>query len=514
MHIFSEEQAELLDIKQARHNVVTYSKIVNSQTRQIDFLFKQVEELQKYIYSKDQQLLIKQEQLDEYARLQFGRSSEKRQGPAPLLDGIAAEAATDTPKSDAKPDKPKKKGHGRKEQPKLEVREIIYKLTDQEVKDQNLKAFNGQYEISELINFYPPRVVIEKIMRQKYFGPESIENNESSIITAPGPLKLFEKSRYSIDFGIQAGLDKYESHLPLSRQVKRFKEQGLEIKEQTLFDQIDQIAWYLKPHVTDLIHSHILSSQLAQADETWWANLKEKKKFYLWAMANEKAVSFVIYNSRSQESAENFLAGFKGVLLTDGYQCYKNFKGAELANDWAHVRRKFVKSEKSYPLESAWFIEKIKDLSLIEKKFRELPPGEMLKLRQSESKPIVEEIYEKLLNLKSQVMPEGSLGKAVSYALNLWKGLTVFLSNPSVPMTTNLIERLQRSPVVGRKNHYGSKTMRSAQVAAGWYTIIGTCEINGVNPREYIKYALTQILTKQKPLLPWDYKTMMAESAA
>lgn len=512
MRIFSEEQAEQLDVRQARHNVVTYSKLVESQSRQIDFLFKQVSELQKYVYSKDQQLLITQEKLDEFHRLQFGRSSEKRPEAMPLFEKAVAQTPTPVAAEPIKPKKPRT-GHGRKGQTKLEVKEIIYGLTDQEIKDQNLKIFEGQYEVSELINFYPPRVVIEKIMRQKYFGSVSQRSSEPTIITAPGPLKLFEKSRYSMDFGIQTGLDKYDSHLPLSRQVKRFREQGLEIKEQTLFDQIDQIAWFLKPHVTDKIHANILSSPLAQADETWWANLKEKKKFYLWAVASAKAVSFVIYNSRSQESAENFLKGFTGTLLTDGYQCYKNFEGAQLANDWAHVRRKFIKSEKSYPLESAWFIDRIKSLSLIEKNFNTLDPTAMLKLRQSESKPIVDEIHKKLLSLKNQVMPEGSLGKAISYALNLWPGLTVFLTNPLVPMTTNLIERLQRSPVVGRKNHYGSKTIRSAQVGAGWYTIIGTCELNGIVPREYIKYALIQVLTNKKPLLPWDYKASIKSQA-
>lgn len=509
MRIFSEEQAELLDVKTARFNVVTYSKIVESQSCQIDFLFKQVEALQKYIFDKDQQLLISQEQLDEYARLQFGRSSEKRSGLTPLFDGVAP---TWAPVEPAKPKK-ERTGHGRKEQPKLPVEEIIYKLTEKEVEDQKLKVFEGQYEVSELITFHAPRVVIEKTMRQKYFGSVSLLSGEPTIITAPGPLKLFEKSRYSIDFGIQTGLDKYDSHLPLSRQVKRFREQGLEIKEQTLFDQIDQISWYLKAHVVDPIHAYILSSEVAQADETWWANLKEKKKFYLWAVTNEKAVSFIIYNSRSQEAAENFLKGFKGTLLTDGYQCYKNIESAKnLANDWSHVRRKFITSEKSYPQESAWFIEKIKDLSQIEKRAKGLEPPEILKLRQLESKPIVDEIHEKLLNLKNQIMPEGSLGKGIGYSLNLWSGLNVYLSNPLVPMTTNLIERLQRSPVVGRKNHYGSRTLKSAQVAANWYTIIGTCELSGIVPREYIKYALTQILTKQKPLLPWEYKAMITEA--
>lgn len=512
MRVFNEEQAALLDIQTARYNVVTYSLVVDSLLRQNQILFKQVEELQKHIFNQDQSLLITQELVEQLRQAQFGRSSEKRADSSlPLFDQSSPQSDSETSSSgeeEKSPDKKKRKGPGRKAQPELPVKEVKYTLTPEEIERQGLKVFEGQYEVSELISFYPPQVIIEKIMRQKYLGGES-SNGESTIVTAPGPLKLLEKSRYSIDFAIQAGLEKYESHLPLSRQVKRLNELGLSIKEQILFDQVDSISWYLKSHVIAKIHGSILNSPVAQADETWWANLKDKKKFYLWAMTNEKAVSFVIYNSRSQESAENFLSGFKGVLLTDGYQCYKNIKTAEkLANDWAHVRRKFIKAENSYPTESKWLIDKIRDLSKIEQEIKGLDPSEVLAQRELRSKPIVDEIYSWLLGLKDHILPSGSLGKAIAYSLNLWSGLQVFLSNPQVPMTTNLIERLQRNPVVGRKMHYGSRTLRSAQVAADWYTVIGTCHINDVSPRKYIKYALTEILQGREPVLPWDFKNL------
>jgi transposase len=507
VRIFSEEQAALLDIQAARFNVVTYSRLVDSQSRQIDILFKQVEGLQKHIFAQDQSLLITQEMIEQLRRAQFGRSSEKRPLPSPLFD--QEQPAPSESKAESEKPKQKRKGHGRKPQPKLPVEEIHYTLTSEEVTAQGLRVFAGQYEVSEVINFYPPKVVLEKSLRQKYLGAES-ESGEPTIITAPGPLKLIEKSRYSVDFSIQAGLDKYESHLPLSRQVKRFNELGLEVTEQSLFDQIDLISWYFKVHVVQPIRSTILGSCVVQADETWWANLTDKKKFYLWAMTNEKAVSFVIYDSRSQESAENFLEGFKGTLLTDGYQCYKNIKTAEkLANDWAHVRRKFIQAEKTYPLESKWMVDQIRELSRIEQEVKLMGLGEILAAREARSTPIVNEIHDWLLDKKPMILPEGSLGKAIGYSLNLWQGLSVFLTNPQVPLTTNLIERLQRGPVVGRKNHYGSKTLRSAQVAADWYTVTGTCHLNEVTPRAYFKYGITEILAGRKPLLPWDFKNLI-----
>ncbi len=333
-------------------------------------------------------MLITKEMLEQMQNARFGRSSEKRPGDAPLFDGVK-EVKIEISQND--PKTKKRKGHGRKPQPELPIVEVVYNLTSEEVATQGLRVFPGQYEVSEIINFYPPRVVVEKSLRQKYLGALTAQG-EATILTAPGPLKLIEKSRYSMDFAIQVGLDKYESHLPLNRQVKRFAELGLKVSSQSLFDHIDLISWYFKTTVIAPIRAAILASAVVQADETWWANLTDKKKFYLWAMTNEKAVSFIIYNSRSQESAENFLKEFTGILLTDGYQCYKNIESAQsLANDWAHVRRKFIKSEKSYPQESKLIVDKIRYLSQIEQESKNLSLAELLEIRQKKSKPIVDE---------------------------------------------------------------------------------------------------------------------------
>jgi transposase len=515
MRIFSEEQATLLDANIARSNLVVYSQIVSSLSRQNDILVKKVEELSQFIFNQEQRLLLSQEMIEDLKRAHFARSSERRDGSAPLFDTPTAPESTSQPdpppaenasrpeisaKNGAKP----RKGHGRTAQPELPVVEVKYTLSEEEMKARGLVPFEGQYEVSELVTFEGPKITIEKSMRQKYFGLDECGNR--TIVTAPGPLKLIEKSRYSLDFSIQTGLDKYDSHLPLSRQVKRFKEWGLSVKEQALYDQIDQIAWNLKPHVVDPIHAHILSGQVALADDTWWRNLDEKKKFYLWAVANERAASFVIYDSRSQKVTDHFLGSFRGTLVTDGHHSFKPLSAhMVLANDWSHVRRKFVKAEQGYPVESKWFIDKIRDLFDIERGIKGKSAEEIFKTRQELSRPITEEIFKKLVDLKGNVLPKGRLGKAVTYALNLWSGLTVFLKSPLVPMNTNLIERLLRSPVVGRKAHYGSRTIESARVAAIWYTVIATCHLNNVNPRRYIKYALTKILAGQKPCLPWEY---------
>ena len=152
-----------------------------------------------------------------------------------------------------------------------------------------------------------------------------------------------------------------------------------------------------------------------------------------------------------------------------------------------------------------FFIHQIRLLFDLEERIKSLSDEQKFLIRQSESKPIIDAIYSQCLKMKN-VLPKSPLGKAIQYTLKLWKGLTVFLDHPEVPIHTNKIERAQRSPVLGRKNHYGSKTLDSAQIAAVWYSVLASCELNQVDPYRYLLDVMQAILKKNQVLTPWEWK--------
>ena len=80
--------------------------------------------------------------------------------------------------------------------------------------------------------------------------------------------------------------------------------------------------------------------------------------------------------------------------------------------------------------------------------------------------------------------------------LERWVGLTRFLDNPCIPLDNNAAERALRGPVVGRKNHYGSKSLRGTQVAALFYTLCETAKLTGVNPHTYLLHAVEAALVQ------------------
>ncbi|MEI8231197.1 MAG: IS66 family transposase [Actinomycetes bacterium] len=518
MKLLSQAEASHLELDEARTAAANYSKLVGQMASQYEQLEQKYRKLFEKLQENPQELFWAQEVLKNLQAELYGKSSEKRPNAAPapgVLDGDEIKTTDE---------KKKRARSGPSAQLKLAVVEVPHRLSEAERSCGScgglMKPWEGQFEESERIQVLPAQFILERHLRQKY-----ICSCGGCIKTAPGPLKLKEGGRYSPEFGIHVGLQKYEFHLPLERQVRMMKQSGLEITSQTLFAQIDTIAWYLKPHVYRLIGEQVRSSPFVAADETPWENLGKgaKKRFYLWGIRSPKAVYFQVADSRRSEVAGELTAGVRGILMCDGYAGYNSISSETLilAHCWSHVRRKFLAAERSHPEESKVLVDLIRALYDVETAQKAFPfsADRVLLARQEQSLPILEKIYQQLWNLKAH-LPRSALGKAVDYTLKLWKGLIVFADYPMVPLDNNAMERTIRGPVVGRKNHYGSKNIKTGEVAAIWYTVIETCKGCGVDSKEYLKRALTDILTGKTPPMPWAFavesvsETVVSETQA
>lgn len=508
--------AEKLETMAAREAALKYSNLCKSNLAVIATLEKVNQKLATALGKEHQAVLDAQAQLGALKGKLFGKSSERRDGSnGPLFDEKPPE--TETVTYEREKEKKKRTDFGRTEQPELPRVIVDHGLSEAQQKAGSLKPMEGQFEVSELITVTPSQFVIEEHRRQKYVqvNPAASAVESPVIVTAPGPLKLKDGGRYSPEFGVEVGVGKFQWHLPLDRQVRIMKAHGLVATSQVLFAQVDTIAWYLGNHVMPGIVAKIRSNKVNQGDETYLENLAkgDQSRFWLWSVMNPEAILFEVYDTRGKRAAEAFLKDLEGVLITDGYTVYQSLENPKLvlANDWAHVRRKFVSAEKTHAIESAWFVNQIRLLFEIEESLKGKSGFEILGIRQAQSKPIVEAIGEKCRELAETTLKQSPLGRAVKYTLKLWRGLNVFLDNAAVPLDTNWIERMQRGPVVGRKNYYGAKTLANARMAAIWHSVIQTCVLNGVEPREYINETLRAILTKQPVVMPWDWPKRIKE---
>jgi hypothetical protein len=132
-------------------------------------------------------------------------------------------------------------------------------------------------------------------------------------------------------------------------------------------------------------------------------------------------------------------------------------------------------------------------------------------LRRSESRAVLDELYAWLCD--QATLTSLSIGKAAAYTLSNWDRLTRFVDDPRIPLDNNSTERGIRGPVVGRKNHYGSKSRRGTQVAAALYSILETAKLHGVNPAEYL-YAAIVAADRGLVLMPWEFASAREATAA
>jgi transposase len=317
-------------------------------------------------------------------------------------------------------------------------------------------------------------------------------------------VKLMEGGRYSPEFAVAVVVSKYLDHLPLERQVRMMAREGLDVTSQTLWDQLNAVAHRLEPTYR-AIRGEVLKSPVVGADETRWPLMgsKEKSRWYAWVAASPDAVFFDIQDSRSEASAEKILSGYEGVLMADGYAVYEALsRGAPnlvVANCWAHVRRKFVEVQEHFPLACEQILDLIGELYEVERSVREAASGDvaalhaaLLEARRSQSQAILDRIMQWVVD--QHALPQSGIGKAIIYMGERWTRLTRFVDDPRIPLDNNATERAIRGLVVGRKNHYGSRSQRGTEVAALFYTLIETAKLRGVEPKAYLQKALMAAL--------------------
>jgi hypothetical protein len=93
---------------------------------------------------------------------------------------------------------------------------------------------------------------------------------------------------------------------------------------------------------------------------------------------------------------------------------------------------------------------------------------------------------------------------AIDYMSKRWSRATLFLEHPDVPLDNNAAERAIRGVVLGRKNHYGSRSQRGTEVAAVFYSLIESAKLAGIAPAEYLRRAAEAALAGGEPIVPAD----------
>lgn len=432
-------------------------------------------------------------------QLQLAVLQDLQQRRAQLLERPAAPAGPASPAAT----RPAYPGHGPRPQARLPVVDIHHELPPDHpcpICGGELTAMTGQAETSERITTIKLTYQVEHHIRHKYRCACN-----SAVVTAPGPVQVIPGGRYAPEFGVGVAVAKYADHLPLERQVRMMAREGLTVDSQTLWDQLNVIAHHLEP-TYEALRRRALEAPVINVDETRWPIMgtSTPAKGTVWGVRAPTIAFYRILPGKSAEEGRQVLAGYRGTVVADGFAVYevlaRDGPAFTLAHCWAHTLRHFDEIAEQWPVACAEIGGLIGELYAIERLVPGPFPGDAgaqalrRQLRQERSRPVLDRIWQWAT---VQVgLPRSDFGKAVRYMLERWEGLTRFVDDPQVPLDNNAIERALRGPVVGRKNHYGSRSVRGTHVAALFYTLCETAKLVGVDAHTYLLRALYAALAE------------------
>jgi transposase len=475
-------------------------------------LAQQLEQALQQIASLEQENKLLKEKIHLLIRRIFGSSSEKIDAAQLelLLSGVEGVEPAVAPEVQAPVSKPREPSARKAKVPRLpDHLPVVEEVLDPDPVKADPEQWRqiGQ-EVSEQLDFEPARYFRRRLVRRTYVPKAPKAEAQNVPVTAPLPPTLQERCIATPALLASVIIQKYCDHLPLYRQEQILaRRHGINLPRQTLARWVELAADWLRP-LHQEIKTGVMAGGYVQIDETPINYLEpgagRALKGYLWTGSRPGGdVFFDWHPSRGGECLDTVVpVDFQGIVQCDGYAGYERLavrpgKAIQLANCWAHVRRKFNEALESTPRSAGWIVKQIQLLYRIESRLREANAGPALRqaVRASQSRPIVERIKKgcAVLLASKRFLPQSAISQAMEYAKGLMPGLEVYLEDGRIEIDNNLVENAIRPTALGKKNWLFIGEVDAGDRGAILYTIIESCRRRGVEPFAYLKDVLTRL---------------------
>ena len=410
--------------------------------------------------------------------------------------------------------------------------------SDRRPKESKRTIFGPQVEHEIIRHLLPPGLELPCPLcgdnvksRGKSVESSEIDTVESSVIArthhrdkascgcgalsfvVPGPVRAVPNMTFSPGFAAKVLVDKFFAHLPLNRQAALLGQQGLKISRDRLITLV--IGCWLAVEALVKRMREVNRMQTHQGCDESPVRVVvdgEKAQRFLWCLTSALAVTYEITPKRNKDTARAVVGSAAGVLTSDRLAIYRKlFDGKSESGCMSHLRRYFWYALDTAPEESMPVIELIGELYEVEAeaKNKRLNAEQRQTLRADRSLSILNRLNAYLQATASK--PRTPLAKALKYANNHWPALIFYLSDGAVEIDNNECERRLRLPKLGWANWKQPQSELGIEAVAGFYTIISTCALHGINPRRYLADVLTKLGTgwpasRLDELLPWNWR--------
>jgi transposase len=350
------------------------------------------------------------------------------------------------------------------------------------------------------------------------------------IFTAPEPEGIGPE-KYDETTGAAIGQMKYGSGIPFYRLEQLEELMGIPLPASTQWEIVEEAAEVMKPAQEELIRQ-AADSEVLHNDDTSMRVLRLEREAsdertgvftsnILAITADNHKIA--LYFTGPKHAGENMADVLKQrasksppIQMCDALS--RNTPkaiGIEIlpSNCMAHGRRQFTEIAPNFPSECRYVLEALGEVYYNDATARErtLAAEDRLRLHQTQSGPVMERLHAWLEAqfAEKKTEPNSGLGKAITYLLRHWKGLTAFLRHAGAPLDNNICEQALKRAVLHRKNALFYKTLNGAQVGDLFMSLIHTCRLCGANSFEYLtelQRHARELAARPSEWMPWNYR--------
>ena len=506
-------------IKTLQATVDAANKREEALTQERDNLKEEVDLLRKKLFGTSSEKRV----LDIPGQLNFFNEAELAQDPAlAQMEELEASAPEKTPK---------KRKTRVTDAERFKGIPVVKEYLDLSETEKNcpvcgtaLKQIGEEFVRRELI-FIPAKLKIREYYSRNYECPQCSQHGIPVIKKGKDGKPHMLYGMASTGTVAWVMYQKFCNGLPYFRQEKDWKQYGASITRATMANWVIQNSEAFFLPMYEFFHRKLLEREFAMADETPLQVLHEpdrraQTKSYMWLFRSGEDGSppIILYKyseTRAGDNAVDFLHGFKGYLMCDGYSGYNKVPDAKRTACWAHIRRYLTDAipkgkalDYTQPsVQGVMYINQLFHLEdVIKRNYTSFDA--IKKARLEKEKPVVEGF---LSWLDQQTPVRGTrMDKAVTYIQNRRSCLITYLEDGRCSFSNNLSENAIRPFTVGRKNWLFCDTPNGAQASAIVYSMVEMAKANGVNVYHYLTYLLEKMPSDRMSdeelelLSPWN----------
>jgi transposase len=337
---------------------------------------------------------------------------------------------------------------------------------------------------------------VQAHFRKRTYRRETRSCRCGHIVTAPAPARVGEKTRYAPSFVAHLVVQKCDHSIPQYRLEKIYKQIGIAMSRSTMCDLIHRAADELRP-IYNAALALVPKAPDINADETSVRQLGLDHRAYFWDFVTPTLVVFVYAPDRSGDTPKKVLGDSKGRLVVDqhtGYNAVTKPGKRTRAGCLAHARRKIFE-QRAHP-ETKYALDIIGEIYAVERQAADagiVGTEAHLALRKSKSRPLFARLLWWAHTMSAYFEPKSAMGKAIGYTLRHFRDLGQFLRYATIAPDNNAAEAGLRRVALGRKNFLFFGNDDAGKNFAVLYTLVATCEKNGVNPIAYLTDVLTRV---------------------